>query len=273
MILPKSEWAISGAGTLGSLEVGAVTALWKYTRPSALVGTSAGSIVAGLLALGHSPSTLYSEVMNADYARLIPMRPWLAPFRGYLASNRNAIAWLRKITDDQTMADCQIPFTAICSDLTTGKTRTWDSWLLPDMPVWQAILCSMSIPGVYPAYEGRYQDGGMCDNLGINYLPGKHKRLGLKVTEHTPIGPVTGLIHQAQRDISMMLSASEQDMVLLAKASGIPIVRLPAGNLGFLDTSMTRAQKEGLYQTGYETAQQWIESPAGKEWLASTTPP
>ncbi|MHB1266441.1 MAG: patatin-like phospholipase family protein [Acidithiobacillus ferriphilus] len=266
-MLRQSELAFSGAGTLGSLEVGADSELWQHTRPSALVGTSAGSIVAGLLALGHSPSSLYDIVISADYSRLIPMRPWLAPFRGYLASNRNVIAWLREITSNQTMADCEIPFTAICSDLNTGKARTWDSWLLPDMPVWEAILCSMSIPGVYPAWEGRYQDGGMCDNLGINYLPGKHKRLGLKVTESTTIGPVRGIIDQAQRDISMMLSAGEQDMVLLAKATGIPIIRLPAGNLGFLDTSMTRAQKIGLYAAGQAAVHKWMATPEGTAWL------
>ena len=269
MNLPESDWAISGAGTLGSLEVGAVSVLWAKTRPSSVIGTSAGSIVAGLVALGHSPSSLYDIVISADYAKLIPMRPWLAPFREYLASNRNVIAWLKEITDGQNMADCVIPFTAICSDLNTGKARTWDSWLLPDMPMWEAILCSMSIPQVYPAWEGRYMDGGMVDNLGINYLPGKYKRLGLKVTEATRIGPVRGLIHQVEREVGMMLSASEQDMVLLAKASGIPIIRLPAGNLGFLDTGMTSAQKIGLYQRGRDAVAQWMVTAEGAKWLSS----
>ena len=267
MTLPRCELANSGAGTLGALEVGAMSALWPVVRPDALVDTSAGSIVGGLIALGHGPSSLYDIVISADYAKLIPMRPWLAPFREYLASNRNVIAWLKEITDNQLMSDCQIPFTAICSDLNTGKARTWDSWLLPDMPMWEAILCSMSIPQVYPAWEGRYEDGGMVDNLGINYLPGKHKRLGLKVTEATRIGPVRGLIHQVEREVGMMLSASEQDMVLLAKASGIPIVRLPAGNLGFLDTSMTRAQKISLYQRGRDAVAQWMGTPEGDAWL------
>ncbi|MHB1023979.1 MAG: patatin-like phospholipase family protein [Acidobacteriaceae bacterium] len=268
-MMKPCEIAISGAGTLGSLEVGAVSALWTKTRPSALVGTSAGSIVAGLTALGHGPADLYDIVISADYSRLIPFNKWLAPFRGYLASNGNVIAWLREITDNQTMADCRVPFTAICSDLNTGKARTWDSWLLPDMPVWEAILCSMSIPAVYPAYLDSYQDGGMVDNLGINYLPGKDKRIGLKVTEATAVGPVRGVLDQAQRDISMMLSASEQDMCLLAKATGIPIIRLPAGNLGFLDTGMTRAQKISLYQRGRDAVTAWMATAEGAKWLSS----
>ena len=266
-MLPKCELANSGAGTLGALEVGAMSALWTVVRPGALVDTSAGSIVGGLIALGRSPSSLYDIVISADYARLIPMRPWLAPFRGYLASNRNVIAWLKEITDNQLMSDCQIPFTAITSDLNTGKARTWDSWLLPDMPVWEAILCSMSIPQGYPAWQGRYVDGGLTDNLGINYLPGRHKRLGLKVTEHTRIVPVRGLVQQVEREVGMMLGASEQDMVLLAKASGIPIVRLPAGNLGFLDAGMSRAQKISLYAAGQTAVHQWLATPEGAAWL------
>ena len=65
----------------------------------------------------------------------------------------------------------------------------------------------------------------------------------------------------------MMLGASEADMVLLARATGIPIVRLPAGNLGFLDTGMTRAQKINLYHRGYEATQKWLATPEGTAWL------
>ena len=40
MMLPKSAWALSGAGTLAALHVGAVSALWQYTRPGVLVGVA-----------------------------------------------------------------------------------------------------------------------------------------------------------------------------------------------------------------------------------------
>jgi hypothetical protein len=71
----------------------------------------------------------------------------------------------------------------------------------------------------------------------------------------------------AEQDISMMLSASEQDMVLLAKASGIPIIRLPAGSAGFLNTKMSRQQKIDLYWRGHEAVTNWMESEEGKEWI------
>ena len=269
MILPRSALALSGAGTLAALHVGAVNALWQYTRPGSLVATSAGSIVAGCLATGMTPTHMRQVVMSADYRKLIPMSPWLAPIRGYLASTSNARAWLQELTLGQSMADCEIPFTAIASDLQTGRVQTFSTTSHPQMLVADAILASMSIPDVFPAFQGRYVDGGVLCNLGVQYLPKTGKRLALRVTEAHTAGPVTGFIDEQERLISMMLSASEFDEVTLARAYAVPVIDLPGGNLGFLNRGMTQAQKEGLYQTGYEAAQAWIESAEGKRWLQS----
>ena len=268
MNLPESAFAISGAGTLAGLHVGAVAALWPHTRPKSLDTTSAGSIVGACMATGRQPSEMHQIVTGADYARLIPI-DWLeAPLRGYAASTRNVIAWLRDLTRDQVLGDCEIPLTCITSDLWTGRATTFSTEANPDMPIWQAVLASMSIPDVFPIFERRYVDGGVMCNLGIPYLPKTGRRLGLRVVEANPVGPVGGWIDEQERLVSMMLSASESELVMLGKVQDVPIIDLPGGNLGFLNRGMTAAQKEGLYQTGYETAQAWIESPAGKEWLA-----
>jgi len=268
MTLPRSSWALSGAGTLAALHVGAVNALWQYTRPDALIGTSAGSIVAGCLATGTQPTEMREIVTTADYGELIPI-DWLeAPLRGYAAPTRNVRAWLLELTKGQIMADCEIPFTAISSDLQTGHVQTFSTTSHPQMLVADAILASMSIPDVFPAFQGRYVDGGVLCNLGVQYLPKTGKRLALRVTEAQTAGPVTGFVDEQERLISMMLSASEADEVTLARAYDVPVIDLPGGNLGFLNRGMTQAQKEGLYQTGYEAAQAWIDSVEGKQWAA-----
>ena len=268
MILPRSSWALSGAGTLAALHVGAVNALWQYTRPDALIGTSAGSIVAGCLATGTQPTEMREIVTTADYGELIPI-DWLeAPLRGYAAPTRNVIAWLRELTRDQVMADCEIPLTCIASDMWTGRATTFSTEKTPDMPLWQAILASMSIPDVFPMFDNRYVDGGVMCNLGVPFLPASGRRLGLRVVEANRIGHVSGLIDEQERLIEMMLSASETELVMLAKAYDVPVIDLPGGNLGFLNRAMTQAQKEGLYQDGYEAAQAWIDSAEGKRWAA-----
>ena len=269
MILPESAWTLSGAGTLAALHVGAVNALWQYTRPGALVGTSAGSIVAGCLATGMQPFEMKQVVMSADYRKLIPMNRWLAVFRKYLASNRNARAWLLELTSGQIMADCEIPFTAITSDLVTGHVQAFSTTSHPQMLVADAILASMSIPDVFPRFQNRYVDGGLKRNLAVQNLPSTGRRLALRVTEAQTVGPVTGWIDEQERIVSMSLSASEEDDVAIAKLMQVPVIDLPGGNLGFLNRGMTQAQKAGLYQAGYEAAQGWMESAEGKQWLQS----
>jgi len=130
------------------------------------------------------------------------------------------------------------------------------------------VLASMSIPDVFPAWQGRYVDGGVMCNLGVQFLPPRMRRIGFRIVEAGKTGPVEGFVDEQERLISMMLSASESDLVALGQVTGVPIVDLPGGNLGFLDRGMTTSEKRGLYQRGYEVTQQWLESPQGKEWLA-----
>ena len=268
MILPRSAWALSGAGTLAALHVGAINALWQHTRPDALIGTSAGSIVGACAAMGKKPSEMRDIVVHANYEELIPI-DWLeAPLRGYAASNRNVTAFLRELTEDQAIGDCEIPLTCIASDMWTGHPATFSTEANPDMPIWQAVLASMSIPDVFPMFDNRYVDGGVMCNLGIPYLPKSGRRIGLRVTESSQIGPLSGWFDEQERLIGMMLSASETELVMLAQVTGVPVLDLPGGNLGFLNRGITKAEKESLYQSGYEVAQAWIESDAGKEWLS-----
>ena len=59
-----------------------------------------------------------------------------------------------------------------------------------------------------------------------------------------------------------MLTANEQESVILAKARDIPVINLPAGNLGFLDRSMSKAQKSVLYSTGHNAVVKYLAKAA-----------
>lgn len=255
---PPLSVCLSGAGTLAALHVGAINALAQRYTFNHLVGTSAGSIVAGCLATGMTPAGLKRQVLDADYAALIPYNKWLAPFRGYLASTGPVHDWLIELTGGQVMADCQIPLTTIASDLETGTATTFTMRSHPTMFVADAILASMSIPDIFPAYKNRFVDGGVVCNLGVRYLPRKGNRIALRVSETTTKGVCKSWIDEQERLLSMMLSASEHDDVLLGKSYGVPVLDLPAGDAGFLDRRMLQGEKERLYQTGYARAEAWL---------------
>lgn len=267
----KIEVCRSGAGTLAPLHVGADMALEDAGLTITVdAGTSAGAIVAACKSLGKTGAEMEQIVLDANFRQLIPLKIWTYPLRGYAASTANAVSWLREITDDQVLADCQNQLITVCGDQETQRVATFSNRYAgeSDLPVWKAVLPSFSIPEVFPAFEGRYCDGGVMMNLPVVYLPGIHPRLALRVTERSQTGPIKGWLDRQERLLDMMLLANEQGSVTLAKKENIPVIDLPGGHTGFLDRTMTRGQKQKLIETGYVTMTKFLESGAGKRWLA-----
>ncbi len=255
------EVATGGAGTLGPIEVGAWAALWEHFRPTFVSGTSAGSITAGLISIGLTPSQLKTIVFDADFAKLIPYRIW--GFWNGLASPKNVQSWLRELTTDTTMSDCVIPFTAVCTDVINQRSHAFISSECPEKQIWEAIYCSMAIPYIFPPYKNQYVDGGVLANLPVNYLPRKTTSIGLSVSEFTTVGPISSPIDFAERLIGMMLSANVYDTEMWANAVGVPIIKLPAGNISFLDRHMTLGMKQDLYDIGYHVVSTYITKTSG----------
>lgn len=256
---------LSGAGTYGSLEAGAALALYeKEIKPNELIGTSAGSIIAALIALGMTPYEFKDILISADYQKLIPFSDWsVIPFlwKGYMASNHNVIEWLIKITNNATVRDLVIPLTTVTTDLYAGKTVAIKSLEMDrNKPIWEMILPSMSIPDIFPAYENRYVDGGVADNLGINFMSAKSDiKIALRVNEPLIYKETNSIIARQKRLLSIMLSTSEVDMMILGQHLHVDLINLPANGAGFLDTTMSKMEKIKLYETGYEAVNNFFE--------------
>ena len=262
--MSRAAFCLSGSGVLAPLHVGALAAFYdRGIRPNFLVGTSGGSIVCGLLSLGYTPHDLRAIMLEANFAKLIPYNEFLVPFRHYLASNKNVIAWLKELTHGQAMMDCKVPFSAVTTDLYSMSSVAHSTLNKEDahLPVWQAIIASLSIPDVFPMFNGRFVDGGLMRNLAVDVLP-NGPAYALRVTERTKTGPITSWIDEQERILDVMLTANEQESVMLAKARDIPVINLPAGNLGFLDRSMSKAQKSVLYSTGYNAVVKYLAKAA-----------
>ena len=266
--LKPVQVCFSGGGTLAPLHVGAVLALeeagYSVVDPS---GASAGAIVSACIAMGKNGKELLDIVLDADFKHLIPICYWTYPFRRYAASIANARSWLREITNDQTLQDCTTSLTTVTSDEETQRTVPLGTYFSdPNTPVWQVVLPSFSIPEIFPPYQGRYCDGGVMMNLPVEYTTSPYKKLALRITERSRTGPITGWLDRQERLLDMMLTASERASVALAKAKNIPVLDLPAGNAGFLDTSMTVSEKRLLVHKGKSIVKAFLESEAGKEW-------
>jgi NTE family protein len=128
--------------------------------PDVLAGTSVGGAAATLAALGHDPE---SAAALFDRAAAVLVRPTI-PRHG-LFSSRALRHFYRQVAGDRLMEELPVPLGLVTADLLSGREV-----VLRRGPVWQAVLATCSIPGVYPAQAvGPYLlvDGGIVEPVPV----------------------------------------------------------------------------------------------------------
>jgi NTE family protein len=229
-----------GAGSLrGFAHFGVLRLLERSGIPiDYLAGTSTGAAAAGLYALGHSPDEA-AEIFSECAATLF--RPTI-PYKGLL-SNRSVKKFLRGQSGDLRIEDLSMPLAIVAADVNTHREVVFTRGLL-----WQAVLASISIPGVYPALEiGPYTvvDGGVLDPVPVKIAVemGAGAVVGVKLVHKStetdmkaealeetgrPLNAVTSII----RSIEIMQSRLAPEMTDAATVLVTPnLPDLPSGRL------------------------------------------
>ncbi|MEL6980513.1 MAG: patatin-like phospholipase family protein, partial [Pseudomonadota bacterium] len=193
---------LSGGGAAGAAHVGVLRALEEAgLRPDCVAGTSMGSIVGGLYAMGMTPDQLEVAVEETDWLAILDDQPERAethPLRrrsrldptvvlGRLplraGGDNGGVTWDGGLVDASKLQlqlralalpasgvtdfdDLDIPFRAVATDLAKGT-----SVVLGEGDLATAMRASMSIPGLFAPVEidGRVLvDGGVDNNLPID---------------------------------------------------------------------------------------------------------
>lgn len=195
----KVGLVLGGGGAKGAAEVGVLKVLEETGIPvDYIAGTSIGSIVGGLYAIGYSPAELDSLFRYQDWLYLlsdkikresksfsykrdeevyilhIPFsskkKRGLLP-RGYVAGQNITNLFSRLTVGYHQMAsfsDLPIPFTCVATDLVSGKEVDISSGSLP-----LAMRASMSIPGVFSPVDKDGMllvDGGTLNNFPVDVV-------------------------------------------------------------------------------------------------------
>ena len=191
----KNELGVvfSGGGLQGIAHIGAVRALYELgLRPQYVAGTSSGSAMAALTAMGCTPDEMqdfaehYWETL-ADF-RPIPIVAQLASLKFNKSTDKDGLKdgavisnVIRKAMDNKGVRGFQnLPINlSICTNdtYTTDECifTTLDEGLQTDhihyicgAPLELAVRASMTFPGIYTTcnYQGyNFIDGGSKDNL------------------------------------------------------------------------------------------------------------
>ncbi len=186
--------ALSGGGAAGLAHIGVLKVFVEAGVPVDLVtGTSMGSIVGVLYAMGYTPEQMAQVALEADWRRLfeerierhhLPMEEKKYdglfnvsfPVEGTriilptgLVSGSHIFDMLAQLTwpyhELDNFLELPRPFLCIATDIETGEQVILDQGFLPD-----AIRASMSIPSIFdPVWiDGRYLvDGGVINNLPV----------------------------------------------------------------------------------------------------------
>ncbi|MEW6744413.1 MAG: patatin-like phospholipase family protein [Planctomycetota bacterium] len=194
---PKVGLVLSGGGARGAAHIGVLKVLEELRIPvDFVIGSSMGSLVAGLYAYGLSPAEIEAVLLAVDWESVFADRPERAdlafrrkqeqgrfridPDLGFrdgrlqwprgLARGQNLLLLLRSLTLDaggvHDFDELPIRFRTVTTNIETGEAVILGSGDLAT-----ALLASVAVPGAFAPViiDGApLVDGGIVNNLPIN---------------------------------------------------------------------------------------------------------
>lgn len=211
---------LSGGGAKGIAHIGVIKRLEEAgVRIDYITGTSMGSLVGALYAIGYSSSQLTELAKSSNWNQLFtekPSRTFISNYertfgnrtfvsfpisdRGLdlpvgIISGQNIYSFLSKYTwpvhGTQSFENFPIPFATVATELSTGKAKTFTSGYLPD-----AVRASISIPSLMRPHviDGvAYVDGGVSNNLPVEQAKEMGADFIIAVNVATPVLPTDSL--------------------------------------------------------------------------------
>ena len=156
--------ALGGGAARGFAHVGVIQVLEEAgLRPSHVVGTSAGSLVAALYASGKSPIEL---VRVAEAMQEAEITDWMLPILNRGALRGEALAkYVNVQVGGKTLEQMKIPLGIVATDLGSGQAITFRRG-----NTGSAVRASSAVPAVFqPVRLGdrEYVDGGLVSPVPV----------------------------------------------------------------------------------------------------------
>lgn len=244
-----------------------------------IVGTSMGSIIGGLYAIGYTPDQLDSIVMaqnwqellsdklerkkislelREQYERYVLSLPFFEKpqdaISGGVVRGRNIGKMLWYLTegyhDSIDFRRLPIPFACVSQDLVTGKAVVHDSGVLS-----LAIRSSMSIPGVFAPVEldGKLLvDGGIINNYPVDVARRMGADVVIGVDVQDTLKDIRALKNSIKDQLSQLIDLQGKD--LWQKNISNTDVYIRVNISGYHQASFNPVAIDSLIERGYGAA-------------------
>jgi len=286
----KVDLVLEGGGCKLPSLVGAFAAIeQRGFEPACVCGTSAGAIVASMIAAGYSSNEMHTIVNDIDFRQFRDGAPWgtkilnLVRKKGIYSGDAyyRMIQNLMKDKGVLTFGDLKISdeepkrryaLRIFAADITRGVLVTWPDdaklyGLDPDfLEIAWAVRTSGSIPYFFwPIKMGGsyFVDGGLLSNFPIWQFDSSRAprwpTFGINLWESNAGTPrkIKNNIDFLQAIIQTSLEAHDKRFIRPGDFQ-YRTIRVPVGDTKATDFDITAAQKETLYHNGFQAAQQFL---------------
>lgn len=256
---------LTGGGTRLPAHVGVLAALAELgVGYRHIVGVSGGSIVAALMAAGHSVEQLQRLFRDVDFRQFRGFSLLHLLTQGGLTTGDHFQGWLDEQIGGARFADLAVDLHVVATDVLSGEPVIFDRAHTPDESVAAAVRASMGIPLMFTYRRWRDKvlvDGSIlaedvlrrdwaadgtpscCFRLRANGLA-----LGRRMHPWFPLPDYLILLVRA-----FMTSLSRE---YVSDLYWNTTVLIDSGSIAPTDFALSEAQKMDLYQRGYATTLQ-----------------
>lgn len=168
--MKKIGIALGGGGAKGFAHIAYLQALNEMDlKPSVMAGTSMGSVIGALYAIGRTPEeilgilTMLSSGRLTSSGMLSKLQLLPPPF---------AAAWVKKLLRnylaEKTFEQADIPFKTVAVNFYTMEEKVFDAGFILD-----GVMASIALPGFFPPYpldDQYYIDGGATNIVPFNII-------------------------------------------------------------------------------------------------------
>ncbi len=163
---PRIGLALGGGAARGFAHVGVIAVLEEAgLKPSYVVGTSAGSLVAALYASGKSGAQLQQAALQIEE---VAITDWMLPIVGRGIFRGEALArYVNEAVAGRLIEDMRIPLGVVATDLGNGQAV-----LFQRGDTGTAVRASSAVPAVFVPVRisGRdYVDGGLVAPVPVHF--------------------------------------------------------------------------------------------------------
>lgn len=258
--------ALSGGGMKGIAHAGVLQALKENNIPIDIIGgTSAGSMIATLYALGYEPKEILQ--LFKKYAKKITGNTKFSYVYGIIKKNGQGLKdgksleeiynYIANKKGIKKINEIKMPLVIPCVDIIDNKEYVFTNYMplenqhyyITDIEIGKAVRASSSFPAVFNPCNMKqhfFMDGGAVDNVPVQEVrkQGADKVIAVKF-DSDPINENSSMIDIVMKTIDIMGNKISEEALKTSDC----ILNIGTDKMGLLDTN----KLDKCFNQGYKT--------------------